>query len=815
MSNTVAQVLIASQAQQLDKLFDYDIPIALREEIAVGARVLVPFQNRPNLGYIWNLSDHSAFAKLKSLQQLIDSPPLLNQVQLQLVEWLADYYLCSRVEVLRLCFPPGSKLNREGQYSLGVTPEILKISLTTNLLASQVEPANSLILSGIRSHWPQAEWRRKLEVFPEILEWLIKEKILITSYGISKAKVKAKTNKLYTWMTDRRPDTTAANRIFEVLTENPTGLSNAELCTTAQVGTSVVKRLLNQGVLACNEVTVTREPEGFHSQPIKRKVELNQEQQQAYQQVSAAADGSIFLLHGVTGSGKTELYLELAAQVMGQGKQVLYLVPEIALTPQTLERARNRFGEEVALLHSNMSDGERFDQWFRIKEGKAKIVVGARSALFAPMERLGLIIVDEEHESSYKQEETPRYHVRKVVEQIAQLTGAKVVLGSATPSLESYYYTENGKYRYLSLRERFNKNPLPAVTVINMREELAIGNKHILSRELQAAITTSLSAREQVILLLNRRGYATFILCRDCGHTLKCPNCEIALTYHQTETVLRCHYCDFRQSVPQLCPECQSNRIRYFGQGTQKLEEELTTNYPGVRLARMDQDSTARKGAHYRIYQQLVQGEVDILLGTQMVAKGLDLPRVSLVGVIAADASLNIPDFRAAERGFQLLTQVAGRTGRGSKCGRVIFQAYNPEHYSLQLAKDHDYLGFYQVEVAYRRELNYPPFAEIIKINLSGLQPNKVAAAATDFVKLLKAASASNVSSENQDWIEILGPAPALIPKIQNKYRWQILIKSQQTKVLTALVNQAWLEFQTLKFNDIKVVRDRNPYSVI
>lgn len=428
--------------------------------------------------------------------------------------------------------------------------------------------------------------------------------------------------------------------------------------------------------------------------------------------------------------------------------------------------------------------------------------------------------MDEEHESTYKQDDSPRYHAVQVVTKLAEITGAKVILGSATPSIESFYRAQTEQYQYLQLDKRYNSNPLPEVTIINMRDELQKGNKNILSNDLHDSIKTCISNDEQVILLLNRRGYATFVLCRDCGYSIKCPSCDVSLTYHVPEINLRCHYCDHYQKVPSICPKCSSTRIRYFGHGTQKLEEELAKDFPQARLLRMDLDSTARKGAHHHIYQQLSDGSVDILLGTQMIAKGLDLPRVTLVGVITADSTLNFPDFRAAERTFSLLTQVAGRAGRGSKMGHVIFQTYNPEHYSLQNASKHDYLSFYQQEIEYRRELSYPPFSELVKLSFQGLVDARVAAAAEKFGELLESLNLPNQTNATQSQstksiLEILGPAPSLIAKIQNKYRWQILLKSNQLSQLEQIIKTVWDQFPFRDFGDIKISRDRNPYSTV
>jgi primosomal protein N' (replication factor Y) (superfamily II helicase) len=819
MSKKIAKVLLGFYVQQLDRLFDYIIPDNLLEDIQIGARVIVPFQNRLSVAYVWELAERSEFEQLKEIKEIVDIPPLINEAQFQLINWLAEYYFCSRVDVVKLCLPPGANLTKEGYYQLTLGLEELQRRLAADFSPPEVEQAMGLIASGVNSAWSAKQWAKKFQNFSLIWEFLISNKILIQGYRVSQAKVSPKVFRLYQWAASAgERETPAGSRVKDVLLEHPAGMARPELCAVAEVSDSVINRLFKEGKLVACEVAAERRPVGFEGQIPSKTVAFNPEQQQVYQLLATQSFNHLFLLHGVTGSGKTELYFELAAEVLKNGLQVLYLVPEISLTPQTLERARSRFGDQVALLHSNMSDGERFDQWFKIKQGEARFVLGARSAIFAPFDKLGLIIVDEEHEVTYKQEETPRYHARLVVEKLAEIAHARVIFGSATPSIETFNYAQTGKYTYLQLKQRFNRNPLPEVTLVNMRDELQSGNKNILSQLLFESIQQSLDNHEQVILLLNRRGHSTFILCRDCGQSLRCQACDVSLTYHLNERTLRCHYCDYRLKIPDICPNCRSNRIRYFGHGTQKLEEELAANFNGARIIRMDLDSTARKGAHHDIYRKLTGGEVDILLGTQMIAKGLDLPRVTLVGVISADSSLNVPDFRASERCFHLLTQVAGRAGRGEKLGRVIFQTYNPEHYSLQFAKDHDYHGFYEAEIARRLELNYPPFSELIKIGFTGLNLSRVSEAAQNFSLILKARQRTvcNDTSEGRaDFMEVLGPAPSLIPKIQDKYRWQMLLKSNNPLWLEQLMKVSWEEYQLRKFPDVRVIRDRNPYSTI
>lgn len=741
----IARVLIESVASGLDSVFDYLIPDEFLDRISLGARVAVPFGIKKVIAFVWEFAEESEFDKLKSIIKIIDEPSLITENQLKLAAWMADYYFCSRVDVLRLFLPSGARLDVGG-----------------------------------------------------------------------KARIKQKEILLYRWNASTEvKETAAGERVRAIILQNPQGLSKKQLMQQAEVGSAVLDRMVRDEHLAVFKSVVQRSPVEFNETVVPRKSELNQEQQIISAEILDSSVGTQFLLHGVTGSGKTEIYFDLAERVLDAGKQVLYLVPEISLAPQTLERARCRFGNRIALLHSNMSDGERYDQWFRVKQGTADFVLGARSALFAPLERLGLIIVDEEHENTYKQEEAPRYHVRETVQKLTELTGAKAIFGSATPSLETFYQAQQGKIHYLKLNHRYNQNPLPEVTLVDLREELKRGNRNVLSAPLQAAIAESLERREQIILLLNRRGHSTFVMCRDCGESMRCPVCDVSLTYHSQETSLRCHYCDYRQSVPNVCPKCGSLRIKYFGNGTQKLESELKTLFPEAGVVRMDVDSTTQKGAHQRIFKQMVNGDADILLGTQMIAKGLDLPRVGLVGVVAADSTLNLPDFRGAERAFHLLTQVAGRTGRGSSCGRVIFQTYNPEHYALQFAKLHDYEGFYNEEIENRRILAYPPFSELFKFGFSGIDRQAVVAATQSFRKLLTLVLEEHRAELGENRLEILGPSPALIEKVNNRYRHQIIIKSDLPELMCLIVRDAWQRFSFRQYSNVRIIRDRQPYSVM
>jgi primosomal protein N' (replication factor Y) len=513
---------------------------------------------------------------------------------------------------------------------------------------------------------------------------------------------------------------------------------------------------------------------------------LTAEQENSLSHITAALerrDYASFLLHGVTGSGKTEVYLKAIECVLQQDREAIFLVPEISLTPQMVERLKGRFGNQVAVLHSGLSQGERYDEWRKIQRRQVQVAVGARSAIFAPFTNLGLIIMDEEHETSYKQEETPRYHARDIAVWRAKENGAVLLMGSATPALETYALATRGRHQLLTMTERVGGRKLPRVHVVDMREELRTENRSMFSRTLYDMIQDRLAKQEQIVLFLNRRGFSTFVMCRSCGHTLRCPHCDISLTYHKTNHTARCHYCGFSMRQPQHCPECQSPHIRFFGSGTQKIEAELAALFPGVRVIRMDVDTTSRKGAHEALLGKFRNGQADILVGTQMIAKGLDFPRVTLVGVIAADTSLHLPDFRAAEKTFQLLTQVGGRAGRHVLPGDVVIQTYTPEHYSIRFATGHDYTGFYEWEMRHRKQNGYPPFYRLVLMTFSHEEVPVVVQATEQFARYLKPRLAPTS--------KLLGPVASPIARLKDRFRFQLMLKYRDEPKLADLLAQA------------------------
>ena len=595
-------------------------------------------------------------------------------------------------------------------------------------------------------------------------------------------------------------------------------LKTNEGCTIPEIemftgcSRAIVKTLEKNGYVKILEKKVERNPILNKNINKTEKLKLTDEQQNAYDEISKCINQQQyerFLLYGVTGSGKTEVYLQLIEKTLKHNKTAIVLVPEISLTPQMINRFISRFNqEEIAVLHSKLSVGERYDEWNKIKEGKAKIIIGARSAVFAPTENIGIIIIDEEHDSSYKSEAVPKYDTKEIAKKIAQENKCPLVLGSATPDLVTYYKAQKGRIKLLELTQRANNSKLPKVEVIDLKMELASGNRSMLSNALQQAIEENLKEKRQTILFLNRRGYSTFIMCRECGYTVKCKNCNISMTYHKTENKLKCHYCGHEEKVVTICPECHSTKIRYFGTGTQKLEAEINKMFPQASTIRMDVDTVTKKNSHEEILDNFKNKNIDILIGTQMIVKGHHFPNVTLVGVIAADSSLNIDDYRANERTFQLLTQVAGRAGRERLDGKVIIQTYNPENFSIVCAQKQNYEMFYNTEIALRKQLKYPPFCDIILIGFNSLSEKEIIELSNRVYNYLK----NNL--DRQAFI-IFKPMPSPIDKIQNRFRWRIIIKGNITEEVNTLINKCLQSVYEANYKDTRVTVDVNPNNMI
>lgn len=600
-------------------------------------------------------------------------------------------------------------------------------------------------------------------------------------------------------------------RLIEFLKQNE-GLTIPEIENFAEVSRATVNSLVKKDILKIVNKKIDRNPLIHKKVNNTQKLELNEEQKQAYLKVEQGIEQNRFeefLLYGITGSGKTEVYLQLIERTLQRDKASIVLVPEISLTPQMLDRFIGRFGkEEIAVLHSKLSIGERHDEWERIKTNQAKIVIGARSAIFAPCENLGLIIIDEEHDSSYKSESTPRYSAKEVAYQIAKEKNIPLLLGSATPDLGTFYKAINKEITLLKLTQRANHSNLPKVDIVDLKYELAIGNKSMISNLLYSEMEKNLKEKKQTILFLNRRGYSTFIMCRDCGHTLKCPNCNISLTYHISQNLLKCHYCGHTETPVKICPECQSTKIRYFGTGTQKLEQEIKKLFPEASTIRMDIDTITKKNSHEEILTKFKEENIDILIGTQMVVKGHHFPKVTLVGVIAADGSLNQDDYRANEKTFQILTQVAGRAGRENLPGKVIIQTYNPNSFPIEYAKTQNYDLFYQTEIKLRKQLKYPPFCDIILIGFSGEIEKEIKEVSNYMFNLL-------TRNLQKYQINVFQPMPAPIDKIQNKIRWRIIAKGKVTQEVTIILNKCLQNIYAKNLKHTKITIDINPNNMM
>ncbi|MEW8955296.1 primosomal protein N' [Clostridium sp.] len=594
--------------------------------------------------------------------------------------------------------------------------------------------------------------------------------------------------------------------IFKIVKENEGKYTKTQFSNEFNLSLSSINTLIKHGYITTEKTIVNR----FNTREYNFYGEKNLTK---YQEsvVNEVINGSsiMYLLKGVTGSGKTEVYMRIVAHFLKKDKSAIILVPEISLTPQMVERFKGRFGRDVAVFHSKLSEGERFDEWYRVKRGEVKVAVGARSALFLPFKDLGIIIVDEEHEATYKSESDPKYNAKEVAEFMAMDRGFKVLLGSATPSIDTYYRVHKKEIKLLTLDHRADGAKMPEVRVIDMREELKNNNKSMFSSELREELFNVLQRKEQAILFLNRRGFSTFVSCRKCGYVFKCDKCDISLTYHAHGSYLSCHYCGKRASVNTTCPSCKSNYVKYFGVGTEKVEMALKKEFKDARILRMDLDTTRRKNSFENIYTSFKNQHADILIGTQMIAKGLDFPNVTLVGVIAADLSLNLPDYRSGERTYQLLTQVSGRAGRGKKEGKVIIQTYLPENYSLKYSKDNNYEGFFKEEISLRNTMNYPPFSKIMLINMSSKREDI----------LIKTIEKVGINLKNllkdTNNIDILGPCPCIISKIKEMYRWQIVIKGDIEEELAKSIRDNTYRLSKENAAHIRISIDINPNSLI
>lgn len=773
MAIVIANVIVDVSTAAIDRPFDYLVPEEWQAFIQPGVRVHVPFGPRKVQGFVIGLHETSDVesAKLKSIVSVIDVEPVLTSELLELAKWLKDDTLCFYNDALQVMIPAALR----AAYS-----KIVHIDQGATLS----EPFQNLLSKDREVDFQQIE---KENLLPELKKLLQLQQAEIETRIRQRSAPKKQTVYHLAQLPEVRPGN--AKKQLQVLdwveTNQVTSFTLPQLQQDVSVTGAVVEAMVQKGYFVKKKQEVYREIEMLGDASQDKVVELTDQQKNVLDQIVASftqQQSDVFLLHGITGSGKTEIYLHAIEHALSLEKEAIMLVPEIALTPQMVLRFKMRFGEQVAVMHSGLSVGEKYDEWRKVIRREVKVVVGARSAVFAPFENLGLVILDEEHESSYKQEDSPRYHAREVAKWRAEFAHCPVILGSATPSIESYARAKKGVYHLVELPGRANAKPLPPVELIDMREQLKGGNRSMFSIELADAIRDRLKKKEQIVLFLNKRGFSSFVLCRDCGSTVQCPNCDISLTYHRMGEALRCHYCGYEEQVPNQCPQCESEHIRFFGTGTQKVEEELTRLFPEARTLRMDVDTTRTKGAHERILHHFGQKEAEILLGTQMIAKGLDFPDVTLVGVLNADTSLHLADFRAAEKTFQLITQVSGRAGRHEKEGKVIVQTYDPEHYALEYAKTHDYLAFYTKEMQVRKVYEYPPFYYLTHIQIS--HPDVLVTA--DYAEKVASWLRGELSSE----AAVIGPTASAISRIQERYRYQCIVKYKKEPNLIPALHQ-------------------------
>jgi len=796
----------------LRQTFTYRLPVGLRENVKTGARLLVPFGKRQLTGYAValhvRLSDDIEFEEntIKDALELIDEEPLITEEILKLTQWTADYYASAWGEVLKASLPAGINASVEQIVSITskgrdelakiATAKTVKTQVLQYLAASGEIPSREL-----SNHFGTSATQRALRE-------LAKNDWITTFHRTLTAQVKPKRRKAVRLLApenhqvNNKPLNDAQAKIIETLLKFDGEMLFTEIIEIADVGASSINTLAKHGILEIFVQEVLRDPLKDAKIPDILDLTLTIEQETVLLEIEKALKlekYKAFLLHGVTGSGKTEIYIRAMKHALDDEKSSMMLVPEIALTPVFSRRLRAVFGDEVAILHSNLSTGERFDEWRRIRRGHARIVIGTRSAVFAPLQNLGLLIVDEEHDGSYRQHESPFYNGRDVAVVRANFAGATVVLGSATPALETFHNTQTGKYEYLQLPNRIGNRPLARAEIVDMRQVFkAIGKDASFSENLVEAIEETHAKGEQSIILLNRRGFSQFVLCRSCGETIRCRNCDITLTFHRREARLICHYCNHREKVPHSCPQCKSHFLYFMGEGTEQIEDMLKRKFSHLRIARIDRDTTSRRKEMENILEKFSDGEIDMLVGTQMLAKGHDFHNVTLVGVISVDAGLALPDFRAAERTFQLLTQVAGRAGRGSLQGRVLIQTYYPEHYALRHAQTQNYDAFYTEEIEFRRKLAYPPFVALASILIKHTNYNY----AFDNAQILKDCLVKN-NSDNM--CRILGVAPAPLARLKNEFRLQILVKAKNRTKLRETLDFALHDAQE-KFCDLRIV---------
>jgi primosomal protein N' (replication factor Y) len=743
----IAKIAVSAAVYWLDKPYDYGIPAELADAVKPGVRVTVPFSrgNRRSEGIVLSTAEESGFENIKSIETVLDAEPVLDEGQIKLALWMHDRFFCTVYDAVKAMLPAGMWFTAEGQRKVA--------DKYTEFVTLAVAAEDAAEIAKNR--------RRKAPMQARLLETL-------SAVG---------------------------------------GVSSHELLSFTGASRQSLKALSDAELVRLSVEETFRRPARYEGELLPLP-ELNESQRAAFDGISAMTErgeAEAALLFGVTGSGKTAIYIRLIDKLLRAGKSSILLVPEIALTPQMLQTFSSHFGDEIAVLHSSLSVGERYDEWKRIRSGEARVVVGTRSAVFAPVRELGLVIIDEEQEDTYKSENTPRYHARDVAKYRCSKSGALLLLGSATPDVESRYAAETGRYGYFVLPDRFNKMELPGVRIVDMKRELRRGNGGDISSVLREEIEANLERGEQSILFLNRRGANKLITCGECGYTYKCPRCSVSLTYHSANRKLMCHYCGYVQNVDAACPEC-GGRLNYVGTGTQKVEQEIRELFPDAGVLRMDTDTVSRAGSHEALLERFRREKIPIMVGTQMVTKGLNFENVTLVGVISADQSLYAGDYRAGERTFSLITQVVGRSGRGERPGRAVIQTFTPDNETIRQAAAQDYDSFYASEIQLRRLQNTPPFSEILSVTASGQDEAAVLRCTAAVRDMLRD------GSRGKSGVFIMGPAPLAVVKVNNRYRYRVNVSCPNGRDMRKLISAIIIKCGTDKeFRGVSVYADNNP----
>ncbi len=803
-----AKVVVDLPSAEGDKLFDYEIPERISRDIGVGSTVAVPFGKSRRLGYVVAVSDSTEVTaeKLKAIDDVVDRTPAFDETTFELCRWLSDEYLCSLAEAVRLVLPPGRSRKMKRIVTLVSEPRGSLSDGKRKICEFLRARGGSAATSDLKRAFGAGVFAQLSELSDK---GAIESRYEIVRPAVSEKKERyARATRI---VEGEKPESALAKapkqkEIVNILLEEGEK-PVAELLMRSGASYSQMRRLIEKGLVVVEEKPVNRLPEIRYDEQDK-VFALTAEQERALNRIEKSIKSrrhEVFLLQGITGSGKTEVYLRAISAALSIGRRAIVLVPEIALTPQMIARFKARFGDAVAVMHSGLSDGERFDQWRGMREGRFRIAVGARSAAFSPLPDLGVIVVDEEHEAAYKQGNNPRYHAKDVAIKRGDLTGATVILGSATPSLESRFCAERGRYSLLRLCQRTNNLPLPEVEIVDMREEgSARGPRSTISALLETRMRDALEGGYKVILLLNRRGFSNYLRCPDCGFVPICGKCAISLTYHKVGRRLKCHHCGHSEFPPSVCPRCRSNRMRFVGAGTQRAEEEVRALFPAFPLVRLDADTASGKHAHQAHLNAFRRGRAAILLGTQMIAKGLDIGEVVLAGVLDADTALHLPDFRAAERTYQLIMQVAGRAGRGERPGRVVVQTHSPDNPAIKAVLDGDYDAFFEAECEARRQLGYPPYSSIIRLLFSSPDPARAKGACEKAARALTGCPG-----------EILGPAPAPLPKIKGGYRYHFLVETGRPDEARKFIRGKLRDILPGADNDISLMIDVDPAWVL